>query len=380
VGPNRLRIAFATPEAIRADVVHAWPYVDLGSGAFRLSNQSLDYPDLAFTDSYLYVSVDAQPNSSSTTVDNTGLIVARVALDEFVNGQPAVSVGYSGPNQMSAMNKAYASRLTQNSQDAMYWAAHNGTSELWVFVWRDNEGSPQPPRPAKINTYCNEDYSSVAPDNFKWIDDTRGPGTGAVIGATRRQGEVWFAWGAARDKGSCKHPNGRPQPYVYIARINDSTLNQVGEYDIWNASYAFAYPALATSSDGEIGVSLGWGGRPADNTDGNYGSSAAGFLGDFVLYYNELSDATIAFTKTDMMGKIAGPYTRFGDFFSVRRAGPNTSSLGSRFSSQGYAVRLGNHMISNGCNGGVVNAKGILTLPSCTLHPHYVEWARPLIE
>jgi hypothetical protein len=381
VGPNRLRIAFATPEAIRADVVHAWPYVDLGSGGFRLSNQWLDYPDLAFTDSYLYVSVDALPDSSSTTVPNTGLIVARVALDEFVNGQPAVSVGYFGPNEQSEMNKAFSSRLTQNSSDTMYWAGHNNTGELWVWAWRDNSDLIPPPHRAKINTYCNVDYSSTAPDNFKWIEDQKAPGTGAVIGATRRQGEVWFAWGAARDKGSCKHPNGRPQPYVYIARIDDQTLNQVGEYDIWNASYAFAFPALATSSDGEIGVSLGWGGRPADNTDGNYGSSAAGFLGDFVVYYNELSDATIAFTTTDMMGKtVAGPATRFGDYFSVRRAGPNTSSLGSRFSSQGYAVRLANPMISKGCNGGVVNAMGFLTLPSCTLHPHYVEWARPLIE
>jgi hypothetical protein len=398
VGANRLRLAIARPSAIAANIYNAWTYFDLQTSFFGLTNQWLDFPDLAYTNTFLYVSVDALPNSSATSVSNKGLIVSRASLTDLANpAVPTVSFSSYGPNQLPNQVRAYGSHLTQSSADAMYWAGHIDTSNLEVFVWPDASGTITPPHSTKFNgPYCNTDYSSVAPDKFQWIDTTRSSARGAVIGATRKpfsglvppgsptpNGEVWFAWGAARDDSSCK--NGRPQPYVLIARLDDQTLAAVGEYDIWNTPYAFAYPSLATSPDGEIGVSLGWGGPS------NYGSTAAGYLGDYVVYYNEPSDSTIAWLRKDVMGNTIAESntivdangnpiekTRFGDFFVVRNSGPNNE----RFSSQGYAVNLANPAISNGCDGGsegsdaMGNSTGV-SLPSCTLHPHYVEWGRP---
>jgi hypothetical protein len=59
--------------------------------------------------------------------------------------------------------------------------------------------------------------------------------------------------GLGRDVGGAM-AQGRPQPFVKIA-VDDQTLDTVGEYHIWNTPYAFAYPALATDPNANIGVS-----------------------------------------------------------------------------------------------------------------------------
>jgi hypothetical protein len=64
--PNRLRIAWATPQAIAADFWNAWIYGDLtgnqqtgvSDGLGTAGNEWLDYPDLAYSDTYLYVGTD----------------------------------------------------------------------------------------------------------------------------------------------------------------------------------------------------------------------------------------------------------------------------------------------------------------------------------
>jgi hypothetical protein len=384
IGANRLRIAWASPASVAANV-YAWTYVDLTTGTFSLTNNAgvlthdLDFPDLAYTNTFLYASVDTTKGVSSTQ----GLIVARMSLSDLAN--PAVTtvgIGYLSQAENGDQTRAFGSRLTQSSADAMYWAGHKDTSNLEVFYWPDSSNSVT----AKVvgnSIYCNSDYTSLAPDNYQWIDNTRSSGTGAVIGAARRpfrglvppgqptpNGEVWFAWAAGRDEpgNPNKCNNGRPQPYVYIARVDDQTLQQVGEYDIWNSAYAFAYPALATDPDAEIGVALAWGGPS------NYGSTAAGYLGDFVVYYNEASAGTVRGCQAtgagtcavDSKGNPIQQGTRFGDYFVVRNSGFD----GSRFSSEGYAVALTNPVASTVC--------GVFQF--CTYHMHYVEWGRPPVK
>ena len=65
------------------------------------------------------------------------------------------------------------------------------------------------------------------------------------------------------------------QTYVKIVRVDDTTLDSVGEYHIWNTPYAIAYPALATDPNSNIGVSVAFGGPS------NYASTTVGYLGDF---------------------------------------------------------------------------------------------------
>ena len=373
-GPNRLRIAWASPESMKTNI-NAWTFFDLTSATFNLGQQALDFPDLAFTDRFLYASVDRMTSPGGVL----GLIVARVPLSDITGSGGSVGIAYYSSAESSAQNTATGSRLTQNSADAMYWGGHVDASHIKVFRWRDGNGSMDSPHDAAVNTWCKTDYTTSAPDKQQWLDNSR-TSASSIIGAARKpfrglvppggtppNGEVWLAWGAGRDVGGATPcTQGRPQPYVKIARVDDQTLDTVGEYHIWNTPYAFAYPALATDPNGNIGVSVAFGGP------GNYASTTVGYLGDFVVYYVEASDVTLTFTQNDnstppkvIRDSAGNPvlFTRYGDYFSVRNSGAD----GTFFSSQGYAVKLVNSATSTSCT----------VAPGCTFRPHYEQWGRP---
>jgi hypothetical protein len=257
------------------------------------------------------------------------------------------------------MGNASASRLTQNSSDAMYWGGHSDTSHLEVFHWADNSNSLDT-HVTPINLDCNADFTSLAPDGQQWLS-LYPAGMGAIIAATRKpgvngaNGEVWLGWDAARDDANCTQ--GRPQPYVKIVRIDDTTLDSVGEYHIWNTPYAFAYPSLGTAPNGDIGVSVAFGG-PND-----YGSTSVGYLGDYVVYYVEASDITPT-APTGTLDSQGNPvlYTRFGDMFAVRNSGPGNTY----FSSLGYAYKFVDATKSKNCS----------VAGSCAYRMHYEQWSR----
>lgn len=105
----------------------------------------------------------------------------------------------------------------------------------------------------------------------------------------------------------------------------------VQQTQVWNADHAYCYPCLTTNSDNEVGISLAWGGGKF------YGSHAVGILGDFVVWYGALSDATVLRQKVDGSGKLVvdakgNPVidqTRWGDYVHVRLAHPDTRFYGA---------------------------------------------------
>jgi hypothetical protein len=335
-GNNRERIAYAHPSALVTNF-NSWTYFDLTNGLFN-SKGSLDYPDIAVTNQFLYMSVDGNDKNGK----NGGLIVARMPLSDITGTSGNIGVGYLSPNETTDQDRAFASRLTQQSSDGMYWGGHIDTSHLEVFHWPDSSGQVTT-KNAGTNTYCNTDYTSAAPDGTLWIDNTRPAGTGGVVAATRKPGQVWLGWGAARDDSKCKQS--RPQPYVDIAQIDDTSLDSVGEYDIWNTPYAFGYPSLDTSPSGEIGVAVSFGGPS------NYAGSTVGYLGDYVVYYTDEGDVT--------EGGSGG--TRYGDMFAVRQSG----TRGVDFSSEGYVYEFADP-----------TKKSCTTLPGCVYKTHYIQFGR----
>jgi len=386
-GPNRLRVAWASPESMKINF-NSWTFFDLTSATFNLGQQALDFPDLAYTNTFLYVSVDRMTSASGSV---QGLIVARIPLSDITGGGGSVGISYYSPTESSDQNTATGSRLTQDSGDAMYWGGHVDSSHIEVFRWRDGSGSMDAPHNTTVNTWCQTDYTTKAPDGQQWLDNSR-TSASSIIGAARKpfrglvppggtppNGEVWLAWGSGRDvpasPGVAACTQGRPQPYVKIARVDDQTLDTVGEYHIWNTPYAFAYPSLATDPNANIGVSVAFGGPS------NYASTTVGYLGDFVVYYVEASDVTLTFriqqvdSKGNPIFDSAGNpvwisdskgnpilFTRYGDYFGVRNSGAD----GASFSSQGYAVKLVNAGTSTNC----------ITAPGCTFRPHYEQWNR----
>jgi hypothetical protein len=373
---NLLRVAWATPEAIKANVNSAWTWIDLSQSLLN-SGGGLDYPDLAISGGYIYVSVDG----SDSTGASGGLIVSRWSLSDIAGGKATINGAYFGVNESSDQSRAHGSHLAQNAGDGAYWGGHVDSSHLEVFHWPDSSGFVST-KTTGINSWCTSSsaYANLAPDGQQWPDTGHLGGDGNITGVVRTagtsggHGKVWLGWTAGRDASGCSQ-SGRPMPFVKIVQVDDQTLGSVGEYHIWNSPYAFGYVALASDPAGDVGVSVAYGG-PSD-----YPSSTVGYLGDYVVYYVEQSNLSLRFyqstagyftfdstdpTLVTDSGGHPETFTRYGDYFTVRNAG----SDGTQFTSQGYSVVAVDATKSTSC----------LTAPGCTFHTRYEVWGRPPVK
>src|SRR5215467_5017940 len=109
------------------------------------------------------------------------------------------------------------------------------------------------------------------------------------------------------------------------------------QVQVWNNSYAFAYPAFSSNAcTGELGMSFEYGGN------GNYENHVVGFWGDFVAYITTNSDA-----GTD----------RFGEYVTIRRAPPTQNDSGKHREEDRCAIcslwqaLLPRHSIVGACEG-----------------------------
>lgn len=387
-GQNRLRIAWATPQAASADFLHAWTWVDLTAATLGLTTPTdwMDYPDLAFSNNFLYVGVDhGFVNSKNQQKVFTGRhIFARLSLDDMVDTSKS-SVG--GQFMEPARSGVWQNHIVHSSPDSMFWTALPDTSTLVVFSWPDSSNSAAS-HDIRVSMWCNTDYSAVAPDNISW---NAAPAN--ALGAARTDPFIlcppqgcgdtptrflYFAWSAGRNDLACRLGGlfggggllpDRPFPYVRVEKVDLDRFALVSELDIWNPDFAFATPGLVSrpgSGRDEVAISLAVGGG------GNFGDNAVGFLGDFVVYVTTDSDATQAVFNRDSKGNIINDpsgnptfVVRYGDYFHVRNSiGPPTQfGQGVGYSTLGYAVKAvtsGQNCATGGCN----------------VIPHYVQFGR----
>lgn len=297
-GENMLRIAAATPQEIAASGGRSWTFWDLRSRAtFGFGSDWLDYPDLATGSHNLYISVDLVAR---------GLVVMRIPLAEIAN-RGTLNIDYTDPAHSV---RAYGGHLTQNTGDAVYWAGHihNSQMRVWtlpegsnVYSWRD----------VNINSWPNGGARrSLTPTRVNWLEFVF-PDT-ACIGAARVGADLWFAW-TARPGGGFAHP------HIQMVRLDAATLALVEQVQVWNPDHAFAYPALASNSRGELGMAVGFGGGGRLE-----GGAGVGLWGDFVIWTPGFSSSSI---------------DRFGDYLGIRRAHPDDRLLAAAIYSR---LDLGN--------------------------------------
>ena len=316
-GKNRLRIASASPETVVSSKCTSWTYWDLTSDALGIvttaadaaaGNHWLDYPNMSVGNTVLYISVDNVGNGGANPPTG-GRIVVRVPLSEI---QAGGTINYRFTDWANA-GFAYAGHVTQNTGDEAYWAGNRNNSTMQVFNWNENSTSYSW-RDVGVNNWPNNTLSSIAKDNNDWLTKAASFPKFGVIGATRRGNEVWFAWSASSGTGADGGFN-FPNANIQVVKIDPTNNYQrIDQFAIWNNDYAFAYPALATNDRGEVGIALGWGGNKTF-----YANSAVGILGDFIVWYPELSDIST---------------TRWGDYVTARQASPQTSL----FAGFGYAI------------------------------------------
>jgi hypothetical protein len=287
---NRLRIASASPEALLASGGTAWTYWDLTSAFFGLGNNSMDFPDLSVGDKSLYVSVDAFGATP-------GLLVARIPLTELRDGG-TIHVGYTHPPDSAS---AFGGQLTQNPGNEIFWVGHPTHSLLRIFSLKEGSNTYYW-RDVPIQTYPFGDFTSLSPDGTDWLASLFSGGQAG----TRVGDDLWFEWMGGRGGGF-------PQPQIQLVHIRHADFSVIQQTQIWSAKQAFGFASFTTNDLGLVGVSLAYGGG------GTYGSPAVGILGQGLLYPTCISSKNLG---------------RFGDYFTVRQAFPNSSL----FSAMGYCV------------------------------------------
>jgi len=289
-GKNIYRVASASTADIISSGGTVWTYWDITSTQVGATAGAMDYPDISVGNNWIYLSCDAV---------NTGLIVMRLPLHEISTGS-----GFTfWFTQAGDGGNAYGGHVSQNTGDEVFWAGHINNSRMQLFSWKESE-TVYYWRERDINSWTQA-YSSNTPTGVNWL--AFGFPGNAVIGLTRKGGEIWYAWNAGASGGFSN-----AQIQVVKVRTSDYTVTE--QMQIWNNDYAFAYPCFATNSDGEVGISLGWGGK---TTEAHH---AAGFMGDFVVYYPRLSTSSTI---------------RYGDYLSIRRFNAN----GRWFDAAGYTTQ-----------------------------------------
>jgi hypothetical protein len=293
---SRLRVAWTTPQAAAADFWNAWTYADLTgintpgvSGGLGINaNEWLDYPDLAWSDTFLYVGVD-HGTTTPGQVWTGRRIVARLSLADMVNSS-AATLGYSYA-ELTGANGLNKTHFVQAAPGRMVVAALQDSSTLRIFTWKDNEGSI--PSPASIGISQIQQgatYTSTAPDGADWVAVSF---PGNITGAAYRRvstglggpvrNEYLFAFDAGVNAGA-----GRPNAYVRLETLalDGDTYSVFAEYDVWNGSYAYALAALGSDGN-EIGITLAVGGGTV-----GFPQFAVGYKDDFVVFQVTNSNAT----------------------------------------------------------------------------------------
>jgi hypothetical protein len=341
-GPGGYRLAVASA----ADIIkyggqkEAWTVAKFTDASFKLApGTEFDFPSMSVGNNFLYISWDnncALPTKPVTYVPGciAGRQVVRIRLSHIKAGANPLPVTYTTDASKSGGCAptdtpngdcwAWASFLTQDTGDEVFWAGHNLNNQLRIFSWAE-DSSIYHWRDRRIDSYVqNPDggnkghIASLAPSPVlseggtpqDWLyrnaDDD-------IVGATRSGSNIFFAWNAAPP------PNGNiPNPNIEIVAFDVPTgYVKVQQGQIYSAAFATGLPSLSTDAcTKEIGVSMAYGGG------GNYPNHAVGFWGDSTFY------PTTA-------GNVTG--NEYGDFVTIRQN--NTPALkGAFFDAFGYAL------------------------------------------
>ncbi|MFY9562266.1 MAG: hypothetical protein WAQ52_18700 [Terriglobales bacterium] len=304
------RLAMASPADIRNSNGTSWTYWNLTPSLFGRCTGP-DYPDLSVGDNSLYISWDAGGGAGCTA----GFQVVRTSL-AGIQAAGTITLEFTDPANAPCCN-IWGEHLTQNTGDEIFWAGHNGNTTLTVYSLKEASNTYFW-RNVGISSWASNAPTSTTPDGLDWLaKNFNGPGGNSfprngIIGAARSADQLWFGWSAGTDHNF-------QQAHIEIVTLDRGhNFNKVQQVQVWNNSYAFAYPAFSSNGcTGELGMSFEYGGN------GNYENHVVGFWGDFVAYI----------TTSSNVGD-----DRFGDYVSIRRAPITRTDPGNLFTAFGFGL------------------------------------------
>lgn len=283
---NGIRIAVAHGAAGLA--ANSWQYHDFTPGDFGASYATgywLDYPSLAVSDNYLYFTYNmftvASSSYAATVVGRAPLAAldanTSFTLNTYVNTGTGTLTPVSG------------------ATSRMFFGAVYGSTTLFVLDWPESTTTPT----ARFTTGLSSTYfSSYVCTAFDGTNPC-GRADDRIQAGWLTSTELGFAWASSQNSAA-----GRPYPFTRVVILNPaSPTTVISQPDLWNASYAYLYPALAVNARGHLGGVI-------DVLGGSQGTNVAStMLGLMRDDYSGSSWATIAVATSN-----AGTASAWGDY------------------------------------------------------------------
>lgn len=236
-------MCLASPDEVVNSKGKSWTVYDLAGPVFsRARNTEFDYPQISFGDGFLYLTFNI--------IGTADAIICRFAAGQL-RERATLHFQY-----FVAVNNPYICPC-QLSGDRGLFVVQNSTSQLRVFVWRENSNSISW-HDVNIATIPTEDWVTLTPDGNDWLSPGSKIDT-TVQGAARSRMQLWAAWTGAR-RVLDRRENSFPNPHIGVAVIDVPSMKLVQQRYLWNNEHAFAYPSLASNPNGEIAITFMWGG------------------------------------------------------------------------------------------------------------------------
>ena len=246
---NRVRIGFSN-DAI------TWTMFDIIPSSMDDSfvNTEFDFPELATTDNYLYITTNAF-DLEEEEEDMTAVIM-RISLDSVVDRGTIELESYWSP-------ETHTFTPVQGAKDKMYWATHLTNDMMRIYEWSDQQPS------TSIQTYdreidpwfiLEEGVGKCAPATSifgefilegNWCERADSRITSGWISGT----QIGFFWNA--DAGSRTALGATfPWPYINAATfdVSNNNMSYVGRPYIWHNDFPWLYASAAVNENGEVGV------------------------------------------------------------------------------------------------------------------------------
>jgi len=253
---NEYRIIFASPSDIKSSngAILGWYSYDLTSKIFNVPGSWLDFPEIAVGSNYLYMSFDVKGGANDGKA-----ILARFPLSSFSGAE----VGPGAGGEFLLVNQFWV-RPVQNTGNQGIFATEQSLSKIRLIAW---EGNSIRIVDSDILTIPTVNQSSIVPggsDNSPggpqdWLRPDTKWGT-HIYGATQAGNQIWLAWNAARTYNIPQYLTMFPQSHIEGAVLDATSLRLIRQFVIYNNDFAFAYPMLATSSNGDVGITFAAGG------------------------------------------------------------------------------------------------------------------------
>ena len=290
-----ITLAISEPARLRDSNGRSWVRYNIWPSTVRQDDQELDFPDISFGDSYLYL---------TSNIGARGMI-ARLPLAELAQATTVNMQYYIVPQSWICP--------VQSSGAKGFFGAHTDSSKTRVWSWAEPKSAHMTSLEFPISTIRSEDWVVDLPTEQWFVPDAHKVDN-AIIGAARLRNELWFAWMEARRVAGNPNALVYPFPHINTAVVDATSLKLLRQERIWSSKAAYGWPIL-TANDRDVAMLCVYGGGQTNGgaelvvgfltsprklqlaTSGNRGGSGWHYMGVRPAYFSTTAFAAVGYNR-----------------------------------------------------------------------------------